>query len=244
MLPAVWCDSEVRALATEDVLIKLESPECNVVDRVGSMVGGRCKIKGKGKDHHHGFACPSSNLQAFAVTLGRAAGTTGRDPVAHRGAHRRRGAYGPDPRFSCAADGGPADGGVLAPRFPHPRAGYRSAQDLSSSCRSRRVLIAPQKAEQLVEVPTTVSYSSLRGIEEQNADISVPPGRGGLGVLQEFRLGQDSTAFGGADHVDFPIPHGRGGREGGGSLQGLRPGQSSTAFDRADHVGAFGRFSS
>ena len=39
MLPAVWCDSEVRALATEAVLIKLESPECNVVDRVGSMVG-------------------------------------------------------------------------------------------------------------------------------------------------------------------------------------------------------------
>ena len=35
MLPAVWCDSEVRALATEAMLIKLESPECNVVDRVG-----------------------------------------------------------------------------------------------------------------------------------------------------------------------------------------------------------------
>ena len=34
MLPAIWCDSEVRALATEAVLIKLESPLCNVVDRV------------------------------------------------------------------------------------------------------------------------------------------------------------------------------------------------------------------
>ena len=33
MLPAVWCDSEVRALATEAVLIKLESLECNVMDR-------------------------------------------------------------------------------------------------------------------------------------------------------------------------------------------------------------------
>ena len=49
MLPAVWCDSEVRALATEAVLIKLESPECNVVDRVGSMAGERCKIMGKRK---------------------------------------------------------------------------------------------------------------------------------------------------------------------------------------------------
>ena len=49
MLPAVWCDSEVGAPATEAVLIKLESPECNVVDRVGSMVGERCKIKGKRK---------------------------------------------------------------------------------------------------------------------------------------------------------------------------------------------------
>ena len=36
MLQAVWCDSETRALATEAVLIKLESPKCNIVDRVGS----------------------------------------------------------------------------------------------------------------------------------------------------------------------------------------------------------------
>ena len=49
MMPAVWCDSEVRALATEAVLIKLESPVCSVVDRVGSVVGERCKIKGKRK---------------------------------------------------------------------------------------------------------------------------------------------------------------------------------------------------
>ena len=49
MLPAIWCDSEERALATEAVLIKLESPLCNVVDRAGSIVGERCKIKGKRK---------------------------------------------------------------------------------------------------------------------------------------------------------------------------------------------------
>ena len=39
----------MRALATEAVLIKLESPKCNVVDRVGSMVAERCKVKGKRK---------------------------------------------------------------------------------------------------------------------------------------------------------------------------------------------------
>ena len=49
MLFAIWCDSEVRALATEAVLIKLESPLCNVVDRVGSIVGERCKVNGQRK---------------------------------------------------------------------------------------------------------------------------------------------------------------------------------------------------
>ena len=49
MLPAMWCDSEVKALATEAVLIKLESPLCNVVDGFGSIVGKRCKVKGQEK---------------------------------------------------------------------------------------------------------------------------------------------------------------------------------------------------
>ena len=39
---------------------------------------------------------------------------------------------------------------------------------------------APQKAEQLVEVPTIASVSSLRALVEQNEDIPVPRGRGGL----------------------------------------------------------------
>ena len=42
----------------------------------------------------------------------------------------------------------------------------------------RRVRFAEQTAEQLVEVPTIISYSSLRGIAEQNVDIPVPHGRG------------------------------------------------------------------
>ena len=49
MLPAFWFDSEERALAIETVLIKLESPECNVVDRTGLMNVERCKVKGKRK---------------------------------------------------------------------------------------------------------------------------------------------------------------------------------------------------
>ena len=89
---------------------------------------------------------------------------------------------------------------------------------ISSSRQShrRRVRFAEQTAEQLVEVPTIISYSSLRGIVEQNVDIPVPLGRGrsrgGLG----FHPGQSSTAFRGADHrsgtaeqiVDIPAPRG------------------------------------
>ena len=65
---------------------------------------------------------------------GRAAWAAGAGPAAHRGAHRRRGAHGPDSRCSCASGGrtggGPACGGVPAPRLAHSRAGYRSAHDL------------------------------------------------------------------------------------------------------------------
>ena len=88
-----------------------------------------------------------------------------------------------------------------AVRCPHSRAGYRSAQDL----------LFPSFSQ-----ATIISYSSLRGIVEQNVDIPVPLGRGrsrgGLG----FHPGQSSTAFRGADHrsgtaeqiVDIPAPHG------------------------------------
>ena len=83
----------------------------------------------------------------------------------------------------------------------------------------RRVRFAKQTAEQLVEVPTIISYSSLRGIVEQNVDIPVPHGRGrGRGGLGSHPK-QSSTAFSGADHrsgtveqiVDIPAP--RGGRD-------------------------------
>ena len=59
---------------------------------------------------------------------------------------------------------------INVPKISHDR----TQQRLIDSLR-------PQKAEQLVEVPTIVSYSKLQGIVEQNADIPVPPGRGGSG---------------------------------------------------------------
>ena len=67
MLPADWCDSEVRAQATEAVLIKFESPECNVVDGVGCGVGNGARSRVKGSDHHPSFANPNSRRQAFRV---------------------------------------------------------------------------------------------------------------------------------------------------------------------------------
>ena len=82
----------------------------------------------------------------------------------------------------------------------------------------RTLVPEPQLAEQLVEVPTIVSFSSLQRIMEQTVDIPVPQGGGGrVGVrsLQGFP-GQSSTAFSGADfpaataeqNVDFPVPRG------------------------------------
>ena len=48
MLAAMWCDSEVRALATEAVLIKLESPLCNVVD--GLWINCWETVQGQGQE--------------------------------------------------------------------------------------------------------------------------------------------------------------------------------------------------
>ena len=51
----------------------------------------------------------------------------------------------------------------------------------SSSRRSRRRRVPTVTAEQLVEVPTIVSFSSLHGVVERNVEIPVPRGRGGRG---------------------------------------------------------------
>ena len=74
-----------------------------------------------------------------------------------------------------------------------------------------------------MEVPTIVSFSSLRGLVEQNVDIPAPHGRGRDegGGLHCLHQGQSSTAFDETEHrfpaatseqiVDIPVP--RGGRQ-------------------------------
>ena len=99
----------------------------------------------------------------------------------------------------------------------------------------RSVLRDTQLAEQLVEVPTIISFSSLQRIVEQNVDIPVP-GRGGrIAGLQGFLPGQSSTALPFEEriskriveqNVDFPV---------GGGLQDFLPGQSSSS---SSHVPA------
>ena len=89
---------------------------------------------------------------------------------------------------------------------------------------SRRLCRDTQLAEQLVEVPTIVSYSSLQRNMEHNVDIPVPGGGGRRGRKRRIRLwpklvrrpGQGSTAFHGAEHQELL------------GLQGLPPGPSST----------------
>ena len=50
---------------------------------------------------------------------------------------------------------------MLSPRFPHPRAGYRSAQDLNFILSFSQGALAPQTAEQLVEVPRLCAFLFL-----------------------------------------------------------------------------------
>ena len=69
---------------------------------------------------------------------------------------------------------------------------------------ARTVLRAPQLAEQLVEVPMPVSYSSLlQRTEEQNVGIPVAGGSGAGGGLSGFLPGQNSAALW-KETVDIP----------------------------------------
>ena len=58
----------------------------------------------------------------------------------------------------------------------------------------RTLVPEPQLAEQLVEVPTTVSYFSLQRTVEQHVDIPVPGGGGSVSSLHGFLPRQRSTA--------------------------------------------------
>ena len=94
-------------------------------------------------------------------------------------------------------------------------------------------------AEQLVEVPTVLSYALLQQqIAEQNIDIPVPHcRRRGQGGLQGFSSGQNSTARFVEQNVDIPVP--------GGGLHVLPDpgGSSSSAVSRDEREkGFFGLF--
>ena len=91
----------------------------------------------------------------------------------------------------------------------------------------RRFLFPVRMAEQLVEVPTIISYSMLRTIE-QTMDIPVPRVRGGRGGgLQGFHPGQGIPAAGVEQNVEIPVSQRRRNKIGG--FQGFFPGQNSTA---------------
>ena len=95
----------------------------------------------------------------------------------------------------------------------------------------------PQMVEQLVHVPTVVSFSSLQQLTaEQIVNIPVPggDGGGGCGGLQGSLPRLNSAALHVEQTVDIPVP-GRAGGGGRGGLQGFA-GQSSTAY--SSHVGA------
>ena len=67
---------------------------------------------------------------------------------------------------------------------------------VDSSCPSRVVPREPQMAEQLVEVPTVLSFASLQQlVSEQIVVIPVPRRVSGSGGLQGFFQGQNPTAF-------------------------------------------------
>ena len=114
---------------------------------------------------------------------------------------------------------------IEVPKISQERAQRRRMVDVSRP---------PQTAEQLVEVPTIISYSMLRTLE-QTMDIPVPRVRGGGGGgVQGFRPGQGSPAVGVEQIVEFPVPLRR--RKRSGDFQGFFPGQGSTAVSGADYV--------
>ena len=94
-----------------------------------------------------------------------------------------------------------------------------------SPCPSRSVVPVPQSAEQLVEVPTTISYSSLfQQTLEQNVDIPTSV-RGVSRSLHGFLPEQYSSQRTASQIADIPVP----GRGDFGCL-GFPPEQGTTAL--------------
>ena len=97
---------------------------------------------------------------------------------------------------------------INAPKISHDRTQQRLVDYLRQ----------PQMAEQLMEVPTIVSYSSLQGVVEQNVDIAG-------GGLRGFLPGE-SYSLSSEQIIDNPVP--RRGDQGG--FQGFPQGQNPAAF--------------
>ena len=95
----------------------------------------------------------------------------------------------------------------------------------------RRLCRDTQLVEQLVEVPTIVSWSLLQRIMEQNVGIPVPGGGGRSAGLQGFLPGQSSTSLLGLQEriSERNVEQIVGSRVLGGGLQDFRPGQSSSS---------------
>ena len=94
----------------------------------------------------------------------------------------------------------------------------------------------PQLAEQLVEVPTTLSFSSLQEIVEQNVDFPVQCARSSrfsprTGFNNVASLSLERISERNVEQiVDSPLF--------GGGLQDFRSGQGSTASSSSSHVPA------
>ena len=182
---------------------------------------GRTKAYGHRRQPARVLPSSSNFSLMMAGPQGGAAGglagaaAAGQGQAAHRGRVRDR----PESRGPCAADGGTAARCPPVLRFFPAggcRAGYRSAEDLPGH--DSAALRQPQMVEQLVHVPTVVSYSSLQQLStEQIVDIPVPGGDGGgaRGGLQGFPSGQNSAALHVEQTVDIPVP----GRAGGGGVE-------------------------
>ena len=108
----------------------------------------------------------------------------------------------------------------------------------------RAALRVMQLVEQLVEVPTTVSYSSLQRTVEQLVDIPVPGGGGPSSGLHGFLPRQRSTASPSRKRISERIVEQIVDPVSRGSLPGSLPGQSSSSShspagveERADEPG-------
>ena len=164
--------------------------------------------------------------------------------AAHRGAHRRYLAVRVDSRGACAAVGGIRWWNSCRRSTRCHSSTKLSPCPTSLWTESHSLLRVVVRAGQnrwwkcLRSYPTLLDSSELpsRSLTFQFLRVVAIEAAAGEGGLQGLRPRQNSTALGGALHVDIPVPHGRGGRVGQGGLQGFSPGRGSTAFSGADLV--------